>query len=220
MVGPTMSADTHNSVDRADFGNVDFGDPKNAFIFARCKDKDVLDIGSVMHDPENYQSRFWTFKGIALVAKTALGLDYVAEGVRFLNERGFKMVCADAQEFELDQTFDVIVAGDLIEHLENMQGFIECCKKHLRPGGKLVISTPNPWYWRAVVKAAFTSEQATNYEHVCWFCPRTLRQLLARHGMVITEVRHVSRYWRDRLMPLPPALKHTNFLVEAIAAPV
>src|SRR5690606_24625687 len=42
------------------------------------------------------------------------------------------------------ESFDVILAGELIEHLETPYEFLRDCLALLRPGGKLVLSTPNP----------------------------------------------------------------------------
>lgn len=43
-----------------------------------------------------------------------------------------------------DNSFDAIHAGEIIEHLERPVEFLRCCLKTLRPGGIMVLSTPNP----------------------------------------------------------------------------
>jgi 2-polyprenyl-3-methyl-5-hydroxy-6-metoxy-1,4-benzoquinol methylase len=201
--------------DYADFSSeVAYDDHKIRFVVKHARGRDVLDIGCVQHNPENYRSKYWVHRALAGVSKSLLGIDLFGEGVRFLQELGYNVRPADAQAFQLDQRFDVIVAGDIIEHLEDFGVFVDYCKAHLRPGGRLLISTPNPWYWRNVAKAALIGEVNTNPEHTCWLCPRTLRQLLARHGLGIAAVEFGSRYWRDRLMPLPRGIKHTSFHAE------
>ena len=35
-----------------------------SFVLDRVADKDVLDIGCVMHNPENYKSGYWLHKAI------------------------------------------------------------------------------------------------------------------------------------------------------------
>jgi SAM-dependent methyltransferase len=200
-----------------DFGpQPDMKDSKNVFICSRCKDKDVLDLGTVMHDPENYRSKYWAHNAIRQVAKSLIGLDLYKEGVDYLNERGYQVVHADAQNFDLGTQFDVIVAGDVVEHLENFDGFLESVKAHLRPTGKLIITTPNPWYWKMIIKGLLSDFPLNNPEHSCWFCPTTLSQLVRRHGMKVTALEHFSRYLSDRLLPLPKRLKHTSFGAEII----
>lgn len=171
----------------------------------------MLDLGCVCHDPQAYRSAYWVHKALAEKAKSLLGLDLSAAGVSYLVERGFNVVHGDAQNFELGRQFDCIVAGDLIEHLEDLSGFLECCKRHLRPGGSLLITSPNPWYWRYIAKSIISLEVEINLEHTCWFCPRTLRQLAERHAMVLSDVDFGSRYLRDRLMPLPRGIKHNTW---------
>jgi 2-polyprenyl-3-methyl-5-hydroxy-6-metoxy-1,4-benzoquinol methylase len=44
---------------------------------------------------------------------------------------------------KIGNTFDAIVALEIIEHLENPRQFLRQCFKLLRPGGTLILSTPN-----------------------------------------------------------------------------
>ncbi len=191
-----------------------FDDHKIKFAVKYCKSKSVLDIGCVQHDPENYKSKFWVHKALKEVSSKIVGIDLSQTGVDYLNKRGFNVVCADAQNFDLREKFDVIVAGDIIEHLEDFHGFLESCKRHMHSDSRLIISTPNPWYWKNIKKAAFRIEVNNNPEHTCWLCVRTLRQLLNRHNFLIGEVVFGSRRMKDRLRPLPRGWKHSSFHVE------
>ena len=56
-------------------GDSAFDDHKIAFVVKYCKDKEVLDIGCVQHDPQAYKSRFWLHKAVKAVAKGIVGLD-------------------------------------------------------------------------------------------------------------------------------------------------
>lgn len=198
--------------DRTDFGGEpDLTDHKLAYVTSRCRGLDVLDVGCVQHNPANYQSRYWLHGAIARVARRVVGLDLYSDGIAFLRERGFDVRAGDAQAFDLQEQFDVIVAGDVIEHLANLDGFIVSCLRHLRPDGSIIVSTPNPWYWRFPVKAALFGRVTVNNEHTLWLCPVTLGQLVARYDLDTTEVEFGSRYLRDRLMPLPRGLRHTSF---------
>lgn len=200
------------SSDAGDFADdIAWSDHSIKFYVDQARGRDVLDIGCVMHNPENYRSRYWIHKALKDVASTLVGLDLYDEGVQYLRGLGYDIVTADAQNFNLGRQFDVIVAGDVMEHLENLAGFIACCKNHLRHDGVILVSTPNPWYWRNFVKAALMAEFRSNPEHTLWFCPRTLRQLFNRHELDIVSLSYGSRYLRDRLLPLPKAWKHTTF---------
>src|SRR5271156_4759892 len=68
--------------------DIAFADHKIAFLVKYCKDKDVLDIGCVQHDPQAYRGRFWVHKAVATVAKSILGMDLHEEGVSVLRAQG------------------------------------------------------------------------------------------------------------------------------------
>jgi SAM-dependent methyltransferase len=146
-------------------------------------------------------------------------MDIFEEGVIFINEKGYKVIVGNAENFNLDRKFDVVVAGELIEHLGNVSNFIECAKAHLNPNGVLLLSTPNPWHWRFIVKGLFSCNVKPNPEHTCWFCLPTIKQLLFRHNMVVKEIKFGSRYWLDRALPLPPLIKHATLNLAATFLP-
>jgi SAM-dependent methyltransferase len=199
----------------ADEGPSDFNDMVIAFLCRHAKGRKVLDIGCVNHNPENYRSKFWVHKALCAVASHCVGLDLYEPGVIRLREQGYDVRLSNAENFDLGEKFDCVVAGEIIEHVGNVSGLLDSAKRHLAPGGILLITTPNPWYWRFVLKAALSPDVHPNAEHVAWFCQATLRQLLARHGFEIVEFARASRSLPDRIMPLPPGLKAPTLLLAA-----
>ena len=189
-----------------------FNDAKLDYFCARAAGKEVLDLGCVNHDPSDESSRFWLHKALREVAADIVGVDYLQDAVDVLNAQGYNVVRADVQDFDLGRQFDVIVAGDLVEHLNNQDGFLTSCLRHLKPDGVLVISTPNPWFWKHSVLSILHTEVPNNDEHTCWFCPRTYRQLAARYGLELGEIRFVTRYWKDRIWPLPRGIRNPTWL--------
>jgi SAM-dependent methyltransferase len=193
---------------------IDFSDTTIRYITDRCRGQRVLDIGCVMHNVAAYNSRYFLHRAIAEVAGELIGLDLHEEGVTALVRQGYRVVAGDAENFAFDRKFDVIVAGDLIEHLGNLDGFLTSCLAALEEDGCILIQTPNPWYWRNIVKSVLLEEVPNNAEHTCWFDPRTLRQLVARYGLAPGAIEFHSRYVRDRMMPLPRGIKHTSWVAE------
>jgi len=193
-----------------------YDDAKIAFAIERCRGKRVLDIGCVMHDASTRHSRFWMHRALTEVASECTGLDLSSKGIATLRAEGYTVEHGDAENFSFDRPFDVIVAGDIIEHLGNPGGMLVSSLQSLAPGGMIIVQTPNPWYWRLIVKAMLYREVPNNPEHTCWFDPRTLRQLAARFGLTLGTVEFQSRYARDRLLPLPRGVKHTSWSAELI----
>jgi 2-polyprenyl-3-methyl-5-hydroxy-6-metoxy-1,4-benzoquinol methylase len=57
--------------------------------------------------------------------------------------------------------FDVVVAAEVIEHLENPRAVAREWLRLLRPGGTLVMSTPNNESWRSVMALIFQGHYAS-----------------------------------------------------------
>ena len=70
--------------------------------------------------------------------------DIVTENFKLCNKDSFVTINFNTQFSKyLNETFDAIVAVEIIEHLENPRNFIRECRKLLSPGGVLLISSPN-----------------------------------------------------------------------------
>ena len=116
-----------------------------------------------------------------------LGADIDAEGVAALNALGFPAVCADAETMDLGRRFDTIVAGEIVEHLENPGLFLRNLRRHLTPDGRLILSTPNPFYAAQTWKIWRHGRPAVHEDHAGWQDPTTMRQLLHRTGFELVE---------------------------------
>lgn len=79
-----------------------------------------------------------------------VGLDSNVTFVKMAKERGIPAKFADFEEkFPVaSNSFDVIVAGEIIEHIYHTEKFLQECHRVLKKGGELVITTPNiNWFW-------------------------------------------------------------------------
>ena len=119
-----------------------------------------------------------------------LGVDIDAEGIEILNKHGFNTRHENVITMDLGQTFDTIVAGELIEHLPNPGTFLENMSRHLKPDGTLVITTPNPFYSKQAWKIWRHSQPSVHEEHTCWFDPITLNTLCQMSGLKVDKI-----YW-------------------------
>ena len=191
---------------------------KARFFAKYCLNKDVLDLGSLDHHPENALNESWLFFHLQEASSSIKGLDYYAAGVEEIQKAGFPIVFGDAQSFHFDEQFDVVTAGDLIEHLADLNGFITSIKKVLRPGGSLILSTPNPWCWKYLgYHLAKGRLYPLNPEHVSWFCIQTLVQLLERYKFSYENHMFSSERFYENIIPLPAHVKHTTLNIRFIA---
>lgn len=96
-----------------------------------------------------------------------------------------------AESFDIGERFDVVFAGDIIEHLTNPGLFLNRVAQHLVPGGRLIVTTPNAFNLFHIAEKITKREPAVNPDHTCYFNERTLRQLFAKCGWTFTDVRFV-----------------------------
>ncbi len=161
---------------------------RNKYLAELAQGLEVLDVGCVNHDLQNRKEGHWLHDSLRGTAKDIVGLDYEAEYIRKLQAEGYNVVCADATDFDLSRQFDVIVAGELLEHLANAGGFLTCAHRHLRPGGKLVLTMPNAVCLNYFVQNLLKGRELDNLDHCCLYSETTLRCLLKRYGFQVESV--------------------------------
>ena len=171
---------------------------KVGFIQDRCRGRVVLDLGCIRHsalvaltDPR------WLHGKIRDVAGRLIGIDYLGPDVERLRNEGYDIRCQDVtRPLELECSFDVIVAADLIEHLACFEAFFSNCDRLLKEDGILIITTPNPFYVDEFWFVALKGEYLMNPEHTCWIDPYSLSLLSARYGFAIEDARFIQGSWR------------------------
>jgi len=143
----------------------------------------ILHVGCSDHVVRS-NSKYWLHDYLDKNFLYVAGIDISESNIRAMKKLGYKnLSVANAENFEIDDTFDTIVAGELIEHLSNPGLFLSQAKKHLNPDGRLIITTPSPFSLQNFIYASFKyPKTCQNNEHAMWFCPQTLRSLAKRFG--------------------------------------
>jgi len=101
-----------------------------------------------------------------------------------------QVLVGDVETMELpfpDESFDVVLCGDLIEHLRNPERFLSRVRPLLRPGGRLVLTTPNVANWAMRIgllagRWRYTDRGILDRTHAHLFTKKTLEQTLERAG--------------------------------------
>ncbi|MBW3018814.1 class I SAM-dependent methyltransferase [Candidatus Woesearchaeota archaeon] len=147
------------------------------------KDANVLDIGCV-------SNKIWTggelgqlHKFLLRYAKTVTGIDYHKEGIKILKKKGYNVFHGNAEDIDLKKEFDVVVAGELLEHLENPGRFLKNMRKHMKINARLILTTPNAFSIRNILRQLLFGRVPTNKEHTHWHNLATLKQLIERNGL-------------------------------------
>jgi 2-polyprenyl-3-methyl-5-hydroxy-6-metoxy-1,4-benzoquinol methylase len=140
------------------------------------------------------------------------------------------------EQFEND-SYDVIVCGDVLEHLRDPDSILQRLAPKLRRGGQFVISIPNVAHHSVrfgLLLGRFEYEDLglLDRTHLRFFTHKSLREMIERAGLVLereeyTYGRGTSLLWRIEilaplfhrtirpLMPLLPGLLAFQFVVAA-----
>jgi SAM-dependent methyltransferase len=123
------------------------------------------------------------------------GTEISLAAARAARERGLRVVQADvARPLPFaDARFDLVWAGEIIEHLIDTDLFIAECRRVLRPGGKLLLTTPNLASFENRARILFGRYPIwVDYRlgpdlpgHVRAYTPRELKKQLRQHGFAI-----------------------------------
>lgn len=93
---------------------------------------------------------------------------------------------------EVGDGYDVVVAGDIIEHLTGPGEALRAMRRVLRPGGQLLLSVPNFGHWYPRVRVAtgtfgYDRRGILDNTHVRFFTRATLRRTVQAAGFDILE---------------------------------
>jgi 2-polyprenyl-3-methyl-5-hydroxy-6-metoxy-1,4-benzoquinol methylase len=170
-------------------------DDRVAFLTERCRDRNVLDIGCVAHDAARLGGDDWLHGHLARAASTCVGVDILAEGVSAVNAAGYDAVAHDLTTglgpLAGRGPFDVIVAGELLEHVPDLDMVFRVAAEGLAPDGELVLTTPNP-YAPQRVRAGQLGIVWENVDHVSYLFPSGIAELAERRGLVLAEAATVD----------------------------
>jgi 2-polyprenyl-3-methyl-5-hydroxy-6-metoxy-1,4-benzoquinol methylase len=124
------------------------------------------------------------------------GIDAAAPAVATAVQRGILARVGNLEErldFP-DAMFDVVFAGEVLEHIFDVDIVLSEAHRVLKPGGHLVATTPNlAAFGRRIllllnrnphIEISFTGEAAG---HIRYFIRSTLFELLCKHGFRVTD---------------------------------
>jgi SAM-dependent methyltransferase len=109
-----------------------------------------------------------------------VGVDVEAEALAEAAALGIETHLADVEQ-RLDfaeESFDVVVAGELVEHVRDPGALVAEARRVLRPGGVFVASVPN--FYRLKNRLAFLAGRPLDHDptHLHVFAPRDLETLM------------------------------------------
>jgi 2-polyprenyl-3-methyl-5-hydroxy-6-metoxy-1,4-benzoquinol methylase len=157
-------------------------------------EKRVLDVGC----SSGYLARPLVERGC-----TVVGIERDPDAATLARSVCEDVIVGDVEEMDFEfesESFDVVLCGDLIEHLREPEQFLTRVRSTVREGGRLVLSTPNVANWSIrmsllVGRWRYTERGILDRTHTHLFTRRTLVETLDRAGYRIVEL--------DHTMPVP-----------------
>lgn len=171
------------------------------YILNLCRGKRVLHLGcaNFPFTRQELDNGTLVHAEIEKVAADLYGIDLSDEAIQLLKMHGYQnLAAANIEELEYknpfgEVDFDIVLAGEIIEHLSNPGAFLDGTKTLLkRPSARLVLTTVNAYCAHRFAFTLLTGREAVHFDHVYYFSHSTLTELLTRHGY---EVEEFSFYW-------------------------
>jgi SAM-dependent methyltransferase len=156
-----------------------FAGEERAELFARYvggPGRRVLDIGC----------RYGALTSRYVAGNDVVGIDVDKEALETAAELDIETIWAHAEEplpFD-DETFDVVVAGELLEHVRDPAALVGEAYRVLRPGGTFVGSVPNAFRLKNRLRFLAGRQPESDPTHLHLFAPTDISRLLSRFGAV------------------------------------
>jgi dolichol-phosphate mannosyltransferase len=126
----------------------------------------------------------------------AVGMDILLPKLRFLRDRHRRLVQGTAFALPFpDGRFDAVICSEVIEHIPDRPQVFDEMTRVLRPGGALILGTPDygrwlwwvlEWFYGKILPGAYAHEHVTHYTRA------SLTERLKVYGYLIQELRYVG----------------------------
>ncbi|MDR7896882.1 class I SAM-dependent methyltransferase [Thermosynechococcus sp. JY1334] len=139
------------------------------------------------------------------------GTELSEKGVEWCIRKGIKAQYTDLNErlFPRDY-FDIIIAIEVIEHINKPREFARQIASFLRLGGLFYCTTPN---FNSLARYFLQENYSVIHypEHLCYYTPKTLKKLMSEHSLFPKKIKTTGIDF-DRLFPRKEAapLKFDN----------
>lgn len=167
------------------------------FIKGLVRDRKVLHLGCTNHPytEDSIKNGMLLHFELEEIAREVYGFDFEESGLDLLEKAGSRnLFQADLEHLEdvaLNETFDIIVGGEMIEHLSNPGLFLQGIRRFMRDETRLVITTVNAYCALRFLIYGLRGKGGRNEpvhpDHVSYYSFRTLNLMLERHGLKLKE---------------------------------
>ncbi|NPV01305.1 MAG: class I SAM-dependent methyltransferase [Brevinematales bacterium] len=125
-----------------------------------------------------------------------IGVDISENSLKLVREKGIPTIKADLQEklpFK-DDELDILVASEVVEHIFDTETFMSELKRVMKPGGSIIITTPNVASLARRFLLFFGKNPYLDYKlsgtagHVRYFTFKNMRDFARQFGLKVVSL--------------------------------
>ncbi len=158
------------------------------YLVGRARGRRVIHVGFVDTGcaEANMGSDTWLHAHLDRAATALVGIDVNEVGVKEAVDRGYEAYAIDCRDAVALRDAGIepgqlVIAGEVIEHLDDPGSFLAGLHNLTGPGGEMVITTPNITGLFNTF-AALANREINHPDHVVMFTWQTLTTMARRHG--------------------------------------
>jgi len=166
------------------------------YILEACRGRQVLHLGCTdwPYTEKKLSTGTLLHARINSVAASLVGVDADRDGVACFMKIGFpETYLENVENFSeprvCQRKYEVIVAGEIVEHLENPGLFLRSVQKMMTPTTELIVTTINAYCFFRIVYY-FLGKELVHEDHNYYFSPTVLKKLITRCGLDIVDFKH------------------------------
>lgn len=184
-----------------DFWNSDVEFDRIEFITKYAKNKTVLNIGCIgninISNPKFPNN--WSHNKIMKSAKSVIGLDINQPFIQLLRKIGYNIMNLNLSHEILEPEallnlgqFQLIVIGELIEHISNLEIFFHNVKNLLCKDGYILVTTPNASSLSFFLGGLMRKKRVLSSQHLCIYSIETISNLLSIYDFKIVKWKYYT----------------------------
>ena len=157
--------------------------------------KKVVHFGCVDHIPlieHRRKTGIWLHEILAKNCTDLVGVDINEQGIQYMKDAGFEtynsnVVTENPPSEILSRKWDYIVAGEVLEHIDDPVMFLKSIReKYGACTERIIITVPNALSYTNF-RFALRNIEMINTDHRFWFTPYTLIKVASQAGITVED---------------------------------
>jgi len=165
------------------------------YLVGLCQGKKVLHVGCTdsPFTRQKFGMGLLLHEKLRAVSSRLVGIDLDGDAIAWLTAQGISdLYVADATDMDgflerIGFQPDVVLAGEVIEHLSNPGLFLAGIRKAIPRDAQLIVTVPSAFAYFSILQMILGREKV-HPDHVAYYSFGTLRELLNRHGFLSEKI--------------------------------